>query len=410
MTASDSGRAVCRCAGPAVSGRSSSRRSSSGSPGCGVVAAGLLLAALLPGPAGPAPVAAAPPPPGATAPAAVASSAVVVEILDGDQLYIDTRRAHRREQALSPQQVRTEASRGQLRFDTGASGRLNRFSQIRLGSTCFLLGRGEVLVSGRQSGCTRSSRLSVRGTNYVLTVAPSGESDVKVLEGELGLERLRDGVPAGDPPLRLQAGQRARLTAEGLVRSVSALTAAEVAELLAGPLFRDFRTPLADAAGLQQSLQRLYPGLNAGAPPPSPPAPAPDPLSASINAARSQAGRPPLQTLPAALAERNTTYLRPVLEQVLSTNTCDHDLARWQAIQAETAAQGAPLIPTSEVIACPRASGQWNTTAIVSQWLTSPLHTSILLNRPRASHIGCVRLDRGGRTVAMCTLWSPATR
>ena len=108
------------------------------------------------------------------------------------------------------------------------------------------------------------------------------------------------------------------------------------------------------------------------------------------------------------LAERNSTYLRPVLEQVLNSTNCHHDLVRWQAIQAEAAQQRAPLIPTSEVIACPRGSAQWNPSAVVSQWLTSPLHTSILLNRPWASHIGCVRLDRGGRTVAMCPLWSPA--
>ena len=119
-----------------------------------LAASPLLLAFLLAGPAGPAPVSATPRQ--ATAAVAPASSAEVVEILDGDQLYIDTRRAHLRQRALSPKQVRTEGSRGQLRFDTGASGRLNRFSRIRLGSTCFLLTHGEVLISGRQSGCTRS--------------------------------------------------------------------------------------------------------------------------------------------------------------------------------------------------------------------------------------------------------------
>lgn len=60
------------------------------------------------------------------------------------------------------------------------------------------------------------------------------------------------------------------------------------------------------------------------------------------------------------------------------------------------------------MIACLRGSGQRNPMAIVSQWLTSPLHTGILLNRPRATHIGCVRVDRGRRTVAMCALGSPA--
>jgi hypothetical protein len=337
-----------------------------------------------------------------------AAAAVVEEILDGNQLYIDGRRARRRDRAQSPQQVRTEASRGQLRFDSGASGRLNRFSQIRLGSTCFLLNSGEVLISGRQSGCTRSARLSVRGTNYVMALTATGEADVKVLEGELEVERLTDAQAAA-PSARLLAGQKARLSAAGLVRSVTSLTAAEVAELLAGPLFQDFRTPLADQAGLQESLRRLYPQLSLGPRPPRPSPAAADPLIAAINAARLAAGRTPLQPLPADLAQRNSTYLRPVLEGVLRSNNCDHDLGRWQAIQAEAGTGRWPLMPSSEVIACPRGSGQWNPTAIVKQWLASALHTNILLNRPRATHIDCVRLERGGRSVAMCTLWSPLT-
>jgi hypothetical protein len=67
----------------------------------------------------------------------------------------------------------------------------------------------------------------------------------------------------------------------------------------------------------------------------------------------------------------------------------------------------APLMPTSEVIACAMPARSWDPERIVARWLESPLHNQILLNRPRARAIDCVRLVRGERAVAMCTLWSP---
>jgi hypothetical protein len=92
-------------------------------------------------------------------------TAVVQDILDGKELFIDQQQARVKQIAHAPQVISTGNSRGQLNFDSGAVGRLNRQSQLRLGSSCFVLDRGQVLVSGKQAGCTRSARLSVRGTN-----------------------------------------------------------------------------------------------------------------------------------------------------------------------------------------------------------------------------------------------------
>ena len=39
-------------------------------------------------------------------------------------------------------------------------------------------------MSGKQDGCTRSARLSVRGTNYVLEVSADWATEVFVLECE----------------------------------------------------------------------------------------------------------------------------------------------------------------------------------------------------------------------------------
>jgi hypothetical protein len=342
--------------------------------------------------------------------AASPASAVVQEILDGDELFIEGRQAHLKDRARAPEQVRTGDSRGQLGFDTGAAGRLNRFSRIRLGSTCFLLRSGQILVSGRQSGCVRSARLSVRGTNYVIGLTSAAEAaEVIVLEGELEVQRLVDGVPSGDSPTRLREASRARLSADGRVLAVERLSRAAVQTLLEGPLFRGFRSRLPDGEALQRSLRRNWPGLSlaaAAAPPAEALDASRDPLVRSINDARIANGRSPLEPLPPELARRNISYLQPVLAGMLRSGGCDHDRPRWQAIQAE-AGQRYPLRPRSEVIACPRPTRTWNDDRIVARWLSSPVHRSILLDRPDASHIGCLRADAGGRSVAVCTLWAP---
>lgn len=131
-----------------------------------------------------------------------AETALVQEILDGKELYIDQAQARVRQMARAPQQLKTGNSRGQLLFNSGAVGRLNTFSQVRLGSGCFLIDRGQVLVSGRQNGCTRSARLSVRGTNDVVVVKEDGEAEISVLEGSVAVEPLREGAPGDSAALR----------------------------------------------------------------------------------------------------------------------------------------------------------------------------------------------------------------
>ncbi|MCP9800302.1 FecR domain-containing protein [Synechococcus sp. RedBA-s] len=195
-------------------------------------------------------------------PALAGESAVVSEILDGNELYIDTRQARVKQKASAPQEISTRNSRGQLSFDSGAAGRLNRFSQIRLGSSCFLLSKGQVLVSGKQSGCTASSRLSVRGTNYVLEVGDDGASDLSVLEGSVEVEPLRDGVPSGEPPTTVQAGERLRLSPAGVVIALLKLTSGDYDSILRGELFRDFSTPLPAFGSLESYIRSSVPGVS----------------------------------------------------------------------------------------------------------------------------------------------------
>ncbi|MCP9930793.1 hypothetical protein KBY82_08355 [Cyanobium sp. AMD-g] len=333
-------------------------------------------------------------------------SAVVQEILDGRELYIEKRQAQVREKAVVPELVRTQNSRGQLGFAGGAAGRLNRFTQLRLGSTCFLLSSGQILVSGPQNGCTRSSRLSTRGTNYLVTLLDGGDQEVAVLEGSVELQPLADGRPLPGAPILVAGGTRVRLSSQGDVLWQRPLTADDYAAILRGPLFQDFTAPLPGMAALEAFVQRRFPGVIAA---PPRPAVSRDPLVEIINRYRAQGGRPALQPLPAPLAAENAAYLAPVLEGVLASRDCDHDRTLWGAFQERMAAKGR-LMPTSEVIACPMPAGAWNPELIVSRWMGSPLHTQILINRPKAQAIDCVRLERSGRAVAICTLWSPLSR
>jgi hypothetical protein len=324
-------------------------------------------------------------------------------MLDGNELFIERRQARLKERALTPERVRTQNSRGQLGFANGAAGRLNRFTQLRLGSTCFLLSSGQILVSGPQNGCTRSSRLSTRGTNYLVTLLDGGESELAVLEGALELQRLAEGQPLDEAPILVAGGNRVRLSSQGALLWQRPLTAADYVAILQGPLFQGFSAPLPGMAALEAFLRRRFPGVI-----PTPPRPtvSSDPLVETINRYLQQGGRPALQPLPAALAAQNGTYLAPVLERVLASSDCDHDRSLWDAFQNRMAAS-ANLMPTSEVIACPMPAGAWNPELIVSRWMGSALHTQILINRPRARAIDCVRLERSGRAVAICTLWSP---
>jgi hypothetical protein len=194
-------------------------------------------------------------------PVLASQRATVQEILDGRELYIAGRRARVKQVARAPQQVWTGDSRGQLSFDSGAAGRLNRFSRMKLGSDCFLIERGQILVSGRQNGCTRSARLSVRGTNYVLAVDEAGELDLAVLEGSVAVEAVAADGAAPAPPTVVGAGQRLRLSPTGVVLSVIALTSADYTRILNGPLFRGYRAPLPAYNALRGHIRRSVPGV-----------------------------------------------------------------------------------------------------------------------------------------------------
>lgn len=206
-------------------------------------------------------------------PAQAAETAIVQEILDGNQLFIDRKQAREQDKARAPEQLTTGDSRGQIGFQGGAVGRINRFSQMKLGQGCFLLEKGQILVSGRQAGCTRSARLSPRGTNYVLEVLDNGEADIAVLEGTVEVEPAQDGTPTGQPATTVSSGQRLRLSAQGLVLAILGLSPGDYNSILGGPLFQGFRLPLPAYSSLESYIRSQVPGVNLPSLPSVPSAP-----------------------------------------------------------------------------------------------------------------------------------------
>ncbi len=199
-----------------------------------------------------------------------ADSATVQEILDGRELYINQKPAAPKDRASAPQTVSTGKSRGQLAFSSGAAGRINRFSLLRLGSSCFLVEKGQILVSGKQNGCTRSARLSVRGTNYLIDVQEDGSAELSVLEGTVDVEPLQDGEPTGKPATAVEAGQKVKLSAQGVILSLLRLSSGDYDAILSGPLFSGFRSALPGFAALESHIRTYVPGVSLPVPPPPP--------------------------------------------------------------------------------------------------------------------------------------------
>lgn len=191
---------------------------------------------------------------------AQSNRATVMEILDRPELYIERRKAQVKDVATEPESVRTQQCRAQLLFAGGAAGRMTSNTVLRLGGTCFQLERGTVLVSGPEGGCTRSVRLSFRGTNYILEALENGDTAVTSLEGPLEVEFLEEGL--AKPPVALASGQRLRLYRALGLTTVIDLTPEDYQGIFEGPLFRGFQQRLPDQDALEDYLKANVPGVS----------------------------------------------------------------------------------------------------------------------------------------------------
>ncbi|MEO1352182.1 MAG: TonB C-terminal domain-containing protein [Cyanobacteria bacterium J06635_15] len=238
------------------------------------------------------------------------SQARITEILNGNQVYIQNRQAAVNAIATRNQQVRTGRSRAELRFNTGAVGRLAQNTSLVVGQDCVRVRRGQLLVNGPGRGCTNQTVLGVRGTTYTLAVDEAGSATVTVLEGSMELtlvdpsltdqsalnQRIKhDSDTASYPsctlkqestpvvscaPLPITEGLRVTVDPEGQLQAIQPLTQAEFTAILTGPLMANYTNPLPGQDQLRESFQGLYPGVLF----PDIPGPMPDPDSPQAQA------------------------------------------------------------------------------------------------------------------------------
>jgi hypothetical protein len=182
--------------------------------------------------------------------------ATVEEIVDGDEVFIQSNLAKVNDIAEFQEQVKTEESRTTLAFNNGAAGRLETHSSVIVGQ-CIELQQGQLLVSGSANGCVLGFEADVRGTIYLLEINDRGEGNIQVLEGEVTLFP-RTPEDAGET-LRLKAGQRLRLLPEKPFGKIESISAPEFAHILRGRLFVGFRNSLPGQHKLKAVCQQLFP-------------------------------------------------------------------------------------------------------------------------------------------------------
>ncbi len=185
--------------------------------------------------------------------------AKVVEILDGNEVYIQGKSAPLQSIATSGQTVSTGASRTQLQFSDQAIARLSKNSRLTLGR-CTQLERGSILVSGAVSTCTTNITAAVRGTTYYLETNEN-DDDLKVLEGEVDVTDRRS---ASLRQVRVRAGQRFRFQRKMArqifnQQSVGNLSSQDYDNILQGDLSRSFRNDLPTLNKVRKTHQQLFP-------------------------------------------------------------------------------------------------------------------------------------------------------
>lgn len=181
------------------------------------------------------------------------NQATVIEIIDGEEVYIEQEPAQVEDQANLGQFVATKESRAGLEFNNGAAGRIGINSQVIVGQ-CVEVEQGQILVSGPANGCIAGFSVGVQGTLYILETNADGTGNVKVLEGAVQITPEEEGAE----PVILIEGQKIAIL-PGILGEIEQITSEEFAAIVAGPLFSGFNIPITPAGLLQSTCSRLFP-------------------------------------------------------------------------------------------------------------------------------------------------------
>lgn len=186
------------------------------------------------------------------------SQAKIVEILGGNEAYIQNRPVKVNAVATLGQTVSTKQTRANLLFNNNAGVRLGENSALTVGSRCVRLRSGRSVVSGTQ-GCVGSITAVTRGTVYLMELDENEQAQVKVLQGEVELsERYNLWNPK---PVLLRQGQGINISPEGVLGTVIELSKAEIEEIVTGALFKGFDIEIPGIDKLEEILNDQFPQI-----------------------------------------------------------------------------------------------------------------------------------------------------
>ncbi|MEQ8384320.1 MAG: hypothetical protein RH949_18365 [Coleofasciculus sp. A1-SPW-01] len=186
------------------------------------------------------------------------SQAKIVEILGGNQAYIQNKPAQVNAVATLGQTVSTKQARVNLLFNNNAGVRLGQNSALTVGSRCVRLRSGRSVVSGAQ-GCVGSITAVTRGTVYLMELDDNEQAQVKVLQGEVALsERYNLWNPQ---PVLLRQGQGINISPEGVLGTVIDLSKDEIEKIVTGALFEGFDIEIPGIDKLEEVLNEQFPQI-----------------------------------------------------------------------------------------------------------------------------------------------------
>jgi hypothetical protein len=179
----------------------------------------------------------------------------IIEILEGNQVFIQNRRARVNDVARERESVSTRASRAQLKFNNRAIARLGRNSSLTIGSCGAQLQQGEMLIQGPAPACTSRVTGAVRGTTYTVTVDDNGREAFRVWEGRIEVTPEN----SNNDPIAVRGGEAYIFDprrGDGLVREISH---EEYEDVFSGPLISDYLDELENEGEIKRIHRDLYP-------------------------------------------------------------------------------------------------------------------------------------------------------
>lgn len=190
---------------------------------------------------------------------ATIDQAIVKEIIDGDQVFIETNQAKVDDNATLGQVISTKQSRAGVTFSNGAAGRMGPDSLVTVGQ-CVELKQGQIVVSGPANGCISGFLIGVKGTVYTVEADQKNSQEtanIKVLEGTVSVKKQDETDPTKS--IEIPEGKKVSIDKKNELGSVLPIPTEELVRLLSGPLFNGFNIPITPEGVLSSICRKLVP-------------------------------------------------------------------------------------------------------------------------------------------------------